>query len=227
MCGFRAGSASSIEDKGWLERHRKEELQRLEGSIAEKTSTLQLLKEMGETRTEKIEKELEFETMQRDKYKRLLEAEASPPVGVDTDLIQLEVGSEPEPEPEPDPLLQLTSTQPVQEETRVIPWQQVEVKAQVGLGAFKDVHHGKWNGRDVVSRTIIFTGSVSARSSAMILWIGGPQAETWDGCVAGGSRRGAAAVPARGGGVCAGGRAQEPAPLLRALRARQEVRCHA
>ena len=67
-----------------------------------------------------------------------------------------------EPEPEPDPLLQLTSTQPVQEETRVIPWQQVEVKAQVGLGAFKDVHHGKWNGRDVVSRTIIlmFTGSV-------------------------------------------------------------------
>ena len=139
-------------------------MQRLEASIAEKTSTLQLLKQMGETRTEKIEKELEFETMQRDKYKRLLEeaSEASPPVGVDTDLIQLEVGSEPEPEPEPDPLLQLTSTQPVQEETRVIPWQQVEVKAQVGLGAFKDVHHGKWNGRDVVSRTIIlmFTGSV-------------------------------------------------------------------
>ncbi len=62
-------------------------MQRLEASIAEKTSTLQLLKQMGETRTEKIEKELEFETMQRDKYKPLLEAEASPPVGVDTDLI--------------------------------------------------------------------------------------------------------------------------------------------
>ena len=72
-----AASADSVvrwEEKGWLERHRREELKRLEASIAEKTSALQLL---GDTRSAQLKDDLALAEAQRDSVKLMLETDAA------------------------------------------------------------------------------------------------------------------------------------------------------
>lgn len=86
-----------------------------------------------------------MDKMQRDKYQRLIDESAA-------------AAAEPEPEPEHE--LERPAEAPVAAEQQVacheyvdtgivIPCSEVTVKRQVGVGAFKDVHQGEWQGNAV------------------------------------------------------------------------------
>ncbi len=78
-----------------------------------------------------------MDKMQRDKYQRLIDEAAA--------------AAEAEPEPEPEPPVE-AEREPARHEVdtgMMIPCSEVTVKRQVGVGAFKDVHQGEWQGNAV------------------------------------------------------------------------------
>ena len=78
-----------------------------------------------------------MDKMQRDKYQRLIDEAAA--------------AAEAEPEPEPEPPVE-AEREPARHEVdtgMMIPCSEITVKRQVGVGAFKDVHQGEWQGNAV------------------------------------------------------------------------------
>ena len=80
-----------------------------------------------------------MDKMQRDKYQRLMDEAAAEAAAA------LAAEAEPEPEPEPEPP-QSPPAPRVLDTGSVIPCSELTVKRQVGVGAFKDVHQGEWQG---------------------------------------------------------------------------------
>lgn len=137
-----AGGASdppvAFDELAAFEKLRKDELARLETKIEDQMALLKLLGEMGEGHaTEKIEKELHMDQMQRDKYRRLLDEAAAAAVAAEAEA----AFEEPEPEPEPEDTPSDTGM--------IIDCTDLTVKEQVGVGAFKDVHKGLWQGGEI------------------------------------------------------------------------------
>jgi hypothetical protein len=166
--------AVAVDEQHEFDRLRHDELQRLEARIAANSATvrtpfglehnarsscsflnkvhlllrvqLELLRheEGHRNKLDKFEKELEMDKMQADKYKRLIDEAAADAAAAAA--AAAEVAREPEPEPEREPA---RDTQGMQDTGMRISCSEITVKRQVGVGAFKDVHQGEWQGREV------------------------------------------------------------------------------
>ena len=134
--------APAYDELAALEQLRRDELRRLDKKIEDSKANLELIGQMGEGHaTEYIEKELQMDQMQRDKYQRLLDEAAVAAAAAEAAAL------EPEPEPEPEP--EEPSSPAVRDTGTLISCADLTVKDQVGVGAFKDVHKGLWQGGEI------------------------------------------------------------------------------